>query len=208
MPTDIKSVPDGVYDDDVPVTLVIDPPEVDRFPHCLAVIVPPPVSTTDTDVPLLPRHIDCKVLDDTTTEDKLIPTFPDIAILLVVALALTNVIFPDGVPVDAVDCNLTYIVVDVIVPAAPITNADEFVPILLANDELVDTSKPTGGVMVIPANILVPVTVKFCILDELPEHDENTDNVETDGVMIGFGVHININPEDGKHDAVLRNLHV
>lgn len=101
------------------------------------------------------------MLDETTTADKLTPTFPDTATFLVVALVLTNVIFPDGVPVDAVDCNLTYIVVDAIVPAAPITRADELVPTLLANVELVDTSKPTGGVIVIPADILVPATVKF-----------------------------------------------
>ena len=157
----MKSVPNGVYEDDVPVTFVITPPEIDRLPHCLAVIVPPPVSATDTDVPSLPKHIDWVVLDETTTADRLTPTFPDTATFLVVALVLTNVIFPDGVPVDAVDCNLTYIVVDAIVPAAPITNADELVPILLANVELVDTSNPTGGVIVIPANILVPVTVKF-----------------------------------------------
>jgi hypothetical protein len=156
-----KSVPNGVYEDDVPVTFVIDPPEVDRLPHCLEVIVPPPVSATDTDVPLLPKHIDWAILDDTTTADKLTPTFPDTAIFLVVAPVLANVIFPDGVPVDAVDCNLTYIVVDAIVPEAPITNADELVPILLANVELVDTSYPTGGVIVIPDDILVPATVKF-----------------------------------------------
>lgn len=190
------------------MTLVIDPPDVDRLPHCLDIIVPPPVSATDTDVPLLPTHIDCAVLDDTTTADKLTPTVPDTATFLVVALVLTNVMFPDGEPVDAVDCNLTYIVVDAIVPAAPITNADELVPILLANVELVDTSNPTGGVIVIPANMLDPVTVKFWVLDTEPEHDENADKVETDGVITGFGVHININPEAGKHDAVLRNLHV
>ncbi len=46
------------------------------------------------------------------------------------------------------------------------------------------------------------------MLDAIPEHVENADNVETDGVIIGPGVHINVNPEDGKHDAVLRNLHV
>ena len=44
--------------------------------------------------------------------------------------------------------------------------------------------------------------------DDEPEHDENADKVETDGVITGFGVHMNINPDDGKHDAVLRNLHV
>jgi hypothetical protein len=46
------------------------------------------------------------------------------------------------------------------------------------------------------------------VLDAEPEHDENADNVETDGVITGFGVHMNINPEGGKHDAVLMNLHV
>jgi hypothetical protein len=53
-----KSVLDGVYDVDVPVTFVIVPPDVERLPHCLEMIVPPPVSATDTDVPLLPKHID------------------------------------------------------------------------------------------------------------------------------------------------------
>ena len=46
------------------------------------------------------------------------------------------------------------------------------------------------------------------MLDAEPEHDENADKVVTDGVITGIGVHININPEAGKHDAVLRNLHV
>ena len=46
------------------------------------------------------------------------------------------------------------------------------------------------------------------MLDAIPEHVENADNVVTDGVIIGPGVHINVNPEDGKHEDVLRNLHV
>ena len=186
-----------MYDVDVPVTFVIDPPEVDRLPHCLPVIVPPPVSATDTDVPLLPKHIDCAVLADIDTADKLTPTVPATATFLVVALVLANVMFPDGEPVDAVDCNLTYIVVDAIAPAAPITNADELVPILLANVELVDTSNPTGGVIVMPVDILEPVTVKFWVLDAVPEHEENADNVETEGVMTGLGVQTKVVPDTG-----------
>ena len=44
------------------------------------------------------------------------------------------------------------------------------------------------------------------MLDAEPEHDENADNVETDGVIIGFGVHINVNPDAG--NAVFLNFKI
>jgi hypothetical protein len=35
------------------------------------------------------------------------------------------------------------------------------------------------------------------VLDAVPEHVENADNVETDGVMTGLGVQIKVVPETG-----------
>jgi hypothetical protein len=45
------------------------------------------------------------------------------------------------------------------VPELPIVIEDEFVPTLELKSEDVETSKPTGGVIVIPADIFVPDTV-------------------------------------------------
>ena len=41
--------------------------------------------------------------------------------------------------------------VAITVPAAPTTNADELVPIVDEKFEVVATSKPTGGVIVMPS---------------------------------------------------------
>ena len=47
-----------------------------------------------------------------------------------------------------------------IVPELPIINGDEFVPTEELKSEAVETSKPTGGVIVIPVDIFVPLTLK------------------------------------------------
>ena len=179
---------------------MIVPPDAERLPHCLDEITPPPVSATDTDVPLLPTHIDCAVIAVTETADKLEPTVPDTDMFFVVALVLANVIFPLGEP-DAALVNLAYIVVDEIVPAEPTTKADELVPTLLANVELVDTSKPVGGVIDIPAAILVPLTVKLWFALTLPEHEVYAVKVDTDVVMFGDGVYMNMSPDVGTQDG-------
>ena len=149
-----------MYEAAVPVTFVILPPDTVLLPHCLAVIVPPPVSAAVTEVPPLPKHIDCAVTAVTDTADKDVPTVPDTDMFFVVAPVLVNVMFPLGEPVAAF-VRRAYIVVDAIVPAAPTTNATVLVPTLLANVALVDTSKPVGGVIEIPAVMLVPLTVKL-----------------------------------------------
>ena len=48
-----------------------------------------------------------------------------------------------------------------------------------------------------PVDILEPVTVKFWVLDAVPEHEENADNVETEGVMTGLGVQTEVVPDTG-----------
>ena len=149
-----------MYEAAVPVTFVIVPPDIVLLPHCLAVMVPPPVSAAVTKVPPLPKHIDCAVDDVTDTADKDVPTVPDTDIFFVVAPELVNVMFPLGEPVAAF-VRRAYIVVDEMVPAAPTTNATLLVPTLLTNVALVDTSKPIGGVIEMPAVMLVPLTVKL-----------------------------------------------
>jgi len=140
------------------------------------------------------------VIAVTETADRLTPTVPETDIFFVVAPELARVILPLGEPV-AVFVNRTYIVVDEIVPAAPTTKADELVPTLLANVELVDTSKPVGGVIDIPAAILIPLTVKLWFALTLPEHEVYAVKVDTDVVMFGDGVYMNMSPDVGTQDG-------
>ena len=53
---------------------VIDPPDDDRLPHCLPVIAPPPVSVAVNWVPDPPTHMDCALLGERLTEERLAVT--------------------------------------------------------------------------------------------------------------------------------------
>ena len=57
-----------------PLILVIVPADTERFPHCLPVIVPPPVSVAVNWEPVPPTHMDCAVLGERLTEERLAVT--------------------------------------------------------------------------------------------------------------------------------------
>ena len=59
-------------------------------------------------------------------------------------------------------------VVEEIVPDAPTTIGDALVPTLAEKSEVVDTSKPEGGVTVIPAFISAPETLNDWATDGVP----------------------------------------
>ena len=86
------------------------------------------------------------------------------------ALILDKLTLPEnGEPANpAVANKRTYIGVDAIDPAAPITIGELLLPTLLEKVEDVDTSKPNGGVMVIPASMVAPLTEKVLVLLAVP----------------------------------------
>ena len=67
----------------------------------------------------------------------------------------------------ALSANLTNIVVEAIVPDEPTVIGDVFVPTVV-NVLDVDTSSPTGGVIVMPVCILVPDTVNDLDVEAVP----------------------------------------
>ena len=86
VPAPPRLVAVGVKVDDVaPEIEVIAPPEVDRFPHCLPVIVPPPVSVAVNWEPDPPTHMDCAVPGERLTEERLAETVT-VAVVLLAAL--------------------------------------------------------------------------------------------------------------------------
>ena len=87
------------------------------------------------------------------------PLYAVVTFLVVAPVETRDMFLELYVPGMAFAPNLTKIVVDEIVPEAPTTIGLEFVPTVV-NVELVETSKPTGGVTVIPPIMLVPDTVK------------------------------------------------
>jgi hypothetical protein len=75
---------------------------------------------------------------------------------------------PLYVPALAVEGILTYKVGKDMVPDVPTVNGEAFVPTLLEKFDTVDTSKPEGGVTVIPLVIFVPETLILCAVDAVP----------------------------------------
>ena len=99
----------------------------------------------------------------------IVPTIGALGIVLIVALVATfllvapvdeQTMFPPSLLAAVVDV-LTYMVVELIVPEDPIVIVALFVPTFVLKSDTVETSKPTGGVIVIPAVILVPLTLKL-----------------------------------------------
>ena len=94
-----------------------------------------------------------------------------------VALVLVICKLPLYVPALAVEGILTYKVGKDIVPDVPTVNGEALVPTLLEKSDAVETSKPTGGVTVIPLVILVPETLMLCAVDAVPTFVANAEKV-------------------------------
>ena len=99
-------------------------------------------------------------------------TVPLAIIFWVVAPEDTQVILPEGVPV-AEDVKRVYMVVPFTVPPDCVRVTLVVKPL----PDVVDTSKPAGGVITILFVRFDPLTVKLCWLDAVPEHDAKADNV-------------------------------
>ena len=91
-----------------------------------------------------------------------IVTFIDVAFELVICK------LPLYAPAVAVEGILTYKVGKDMVPDVPTVNGEAFVPTLLEKSDTVDTSKPDGGVTVIPLDIFNPETLILCAVDAVP----------------------------------------
>ena len=92
VPAPPRLVAVGVKVADVaPEIEVIVPPDVERFPHCLPVIVPPPVSVAVNWEPVPPTQMDCAVLGERLTVERLAETVT-VAVVLFAALQTPLVI--------------------------------------------------------------------------------------------------------------------
>jgi len=107
--------------------------------------------------------------------------------LTVVALVLVICKLPLYVPAVADEGILTYKLGTDIEPDVPTVIGDALVPTLLEKSETVDTSKPVGGVTVIPPTIFPPETAILCAADAVPTFVVNADKlpvVEITGYVI------------------------